>query len=150
MLSAPFARIFSLITFNFNHYALIRNHVLFFNTLPWCFKLFLREKIIIPDLCEDMMNYFHEGSFRKTTKCSYLKQGNNQFIWKKKWPMPTQTQMNLSYGSNFGWLISICFLFHFHASMHFQLDWLWKEQYITRNFVLIFPIWFQPLWERLG
>lgn len=33
--------------------------------------------------------------------------------------------------------------------MHFQLDQLWKEQHITRNLVLIFPVWFQPPWERL-
>lgn len=44
MLSAPFVRISSLITFNFSYFTLIQQHVLFFHTFPMMFWTFLREK----------------------------------------------------------------------------------------------------------
>lgn len=81
MLSAPFARIFSLITFN--HFTLIQNHVLFFNTFVMMFWT-LREKIIIPDLCEDMMNYFYEASFTKNNKVLLLETREQSVQMKKK------------------------------------------------------------------
>lgn len=150
MLSSPHIRIFLLITFNFNHYALIQNHALFSNTLPWYFKLFLREKIIILDLCEDMMNYFHEGSFIKNNKVLLLEIREQSVQMKKEMTYAYSNPNEL-----FLWfktcLAYFClFSFSFSCFYAFPAGLTLAGEIFTRKRVLIFPIWFQPLWERLG
>ena len=111
-------------------------------------SIFSQGKRTIPDLCQDIMKYFHDGSFTKKQQWAIPR--NKETIGVEETLTPAFPDPNEpSYGSEIQLAHFCLFSFPFHASMHLQLDWLWKEKYITRKLALVFPFWSQPLWERL-